>query len=85
MSSPQPQPLPPLATIHAQGFGARAIDARTAEIVMGNPAFQTVARVTREELESLVRQISALVDELEPSGPSLVTPASAGRLLVPGQ
>lgn len=81
----QPQQLPPLATIHAQGFGARAIDAHRAELVMGNPAFQTVALVTREELQALVAQLAALVDELTPTGPALVTPASAGRLVVPGQ
>lgn len=83
--APAPQQLPPLATIHAQGFGARKIDAQRAEIVMGNPAFQTVALVTREELEALVRQLTALVDELEPTGPALATPAGAGRLVVPGR
>lgn len=86
MTAAQPAALPALATIHAQRFAARQLSPTVAEVALINPAFCTVAQLTRAELLSLAAHVTQLAEGMdEAPSASLVLPEGAGSLHVPGR
>lgn len=86
MSTPQPATAPaPLFTVHATGIAARPVAPDAAELALYNAGAVASARVTKAELQNLAQTLGQLAESLTDSPGELVTPAGAGRLVVPGR
>lgn len=83
MTAPTALPAP-LLTVPATGLGLARTGPAVATLVLHNAAVHTTAQLTRDELLGLAEQFTAVAETLTEAGPQLVTPAGAGRLIVPG-